>query len=210
MKCVLCHGESLELFFSFGQKDYYHCHNCDLRFLNPNLFPVYEIEVARYREHKNDVNDLGYQNFARPLVEAIQERIPPVSEGLDYGCGDGPVVTFLLETLGYRIALYDPVFQPATHVLERQYDFVVLSETAEHFHNPDREFRRLSELIVPQGMLSVMTLFYHSGIDFKTWHYRNDVTHVCFYSRDCLEWISRKYGFHSIEILGDRIAILRK
>ena len=45
-----------------------------------------------------------------------------------------------------------------------------------------------------------MTEPYHSGIDFGTWYYNNDPTHVFFYSLETLQWIKNEFGFSSLDV----------
>jgi hypothetical protein len=45
-----------------------------------------------------------------------------------------------------------------------------------------------------------MTLLYSKDIDFDTWFYRNDETHVFFYQAKTLEWIKNNFAFSRLEI----------
>ena len=65
--------------------------------------------------------------------------------------------------------------------LARTYDFVTCTETVEHFHRPEAEFKRLSGLLKPGGLLAVMTIFQTDDARFENWRYRHDPTHVVFY-----------------------------
>jgi hypothetical protein len=42
----------------------------------------------------------------------------------------------MLAEAGHAMALYDPFFRPDPAALERDYDFITCTETAEHFHHP--------------------------------------------------------------------------
>lgn len=206
MNCILCDTES-RLFFVEAKsgRAYFHCPRCDLRFLDPAKRLSESLERARYETHQNDVTNPGYQNFVRPLYALIKNRIKSSASILDFGCGEGPVLTHLLVQDGYSISLYDPFFRPDTKVLQRKYDFVFAVEVIEHFYDPSQELGRLRELLEAGGALAVMTNFYRDEIDFKTWVYRNDKTHVCFYSAKTMEWIRARFGFASYEQIGERI-----
>ncbi len=158
--------------------------------------------------HNNDVNDERYRQFNEPLYEAILENAPSASTGLDYGCGNGPIVTKQLRERGFDVALYDPYFHPDKKPLERTYDFVFASEVIEHFFNPHEEFTNLRTLLNPSGFLAVMTAIYSDSIDFESWYYRRDPTHTVFYSRKTLDWIAHRYGFERIAFRGERVAVL--
>jgi hypothetical protein len=47
-----------------------------------------------------------------------------------------------------------------------------------------------------------MTEPYTSQIDFKAWHYKNDITHVIFYHSKTLEYLKNKFGFKTLEHTG--------
>jgi hypothetical protein len=48
--------------------------------------------------------------------------------------------------------------------------------------------------------LYLMTEVYNEGIDFASWYYKNDPTHVFFYSRETFEWIKKEFGFSKVEV----------
>ena len=107
-KCTLC-GLNVELFCEVKNKAYYKCTNCLSVFLDPRNLPSREEERSRYEEHNNDVEDLRYQEFVAPIVNAIKHNFTAEHVGLDFGAGTGPVITKLLRDNGYIIGLYDPL-----------------------------------------------------------------------------------------------------
>ncbi len=96
---------------------------------------------------------------------------------------------------GHRVALYDPFFVPDPAPLERSYDFVTCTETAEHFHAPADEFERLRAMVRPGGWLAVMTCFQTDDTRFAAWHYRRDPTHVVFYRAATFRHLARVWGW---------------
>ena len=180
--------------------DYYHCPICDLVYKAPYLLVSSETEKARYLTHNNDVDDLGYQQFVKPIVDAIKIEIPHHATGLDFGAGTGPVITKLLEDAGYSLNLYDPFFHTDRSVLELIYDYIVCCEVMEHFYYPRKEFELLSKLLRKGGQLFCMTHLIMDDTPFKTWHYRNDKTHVSFYSAKTIQWIKLHFGFASADV----------
>jgi len=150
------------------------------------------------------VEDPRYQEFMRPLIELIEKG--PGRDVLDFGCGGGPVIHFLLEPRGFRVSLYDPYFHPEQKSLERHYDFIAASEVMEHVYDPGKEFARLRRLLRPGGRLGVMTVQCSAHTNFDDWYYRRDPTHVVFYARETLEWIRDEYRFKELKIHSDRLA----
>lgn len=94
-------------------------------------------------------------------------------------------------------------------MLERRYDFVTCSETAEHFHDPAAEFRRFDALLKPGGWLGLMTGMLLEGIDFDAWHYRRDPTHVVFYQRATMRYLAQLYGWRC-EFPSQDVALMRQ
>eukprot|EP01107_Rhizomastix_libera_P007396 TRINITY_DN2205_c0_g1_i2.p1 TRINITY_DN2205_c0_g1~~TRINITY_DN2205_c0_g1_i2.p1 ORF type:complete len:114 (-),score=12.08 TRINITY_DN2205_c0_g1_i2:96-437(-) len=89
---------------------------------------------------------------------------------------------------------YDPYFFPNRDVLTRTYDFITLTEVAEHFYHPYEEFSFLGSLLSSGGILVVMTSFLPNtkGFDFADWYYRRDPTHVVFYTEKTMKDIAKR------------------
>lgn len=177
--------------------------------MDPKFWPSRDEEKSRYMEHNNDVSDIGYQNFLKPIVSKVLEYQIPSDEGLDYGAGPGPVVQHLLERAGYQIKLYDPFFHNHPENLQKLYDYIILTEVVEHFHSPNLEFQKLTNLLKEGGILYILTHSYDDSIDFESWYYKNDRTHTFFYTAEAFEWICNYFGFQNLEIK-NRIIQLKK
>jgi len=202
-ECPLCHSQG-----SFLQPEFYTCPECDGIFRSPNHLPTLEAEKSRYETHNNDVHDTRYQEFVRPIVNAILSNFWPKNHGLDFGAGSGPVISHLLEQQGYLIKQYDPFFHPYPELLKQTYDYIACCEVIEHFHRPAFEFEQLKKLLRPGGSLFCMTHLYAPEIDFANWYYKNDFTHVFFYQQATMRWIQRHYGFSAIKIEERLITLL--
>lgn len=165
-------------------------------------------EIDRYTEHNNDVDDLGYQKFVQPIVTSVLSDFTTESKGLDFGCGTGPVITKLLRDKNFEIQTFDPFFDNNLEALKTTYDYIVCCEVIEHFHHPLKEFKLLKSLLKPQGKLYCMTDVYHENIDFKNWYYKNDETHVIFYSENSFNRLSKALNFEKV-IVNDRLIIFQ-
>ncbi|MCK8522127.1 class I SAM-dependent methyltransferase [Aquimarina sp. D1M17] len=208
MQCTLCESKTVE-FSEINNKKYFRCVTCDGILLDRKHFLSPEDEKRRYLLHQNDVNDPGYQEFVLPLVQSIIENFDSTSEGLDFGSGSGPVITTMLREKEYTISTYDPFFDLQPKVLERKYDYIICCEVIEHFYNPKKEFDLLYNLLKPGGSLYCKTKIYYSSINFGKWWYKNDPTHVFFYSEDTMNWIAKNYSYQSLEI-HQNISIFKK
>jgi 2-polyprenyl-3-methyl-5-hydroxy-6-metoxy-1,4-benzoquinol methylase len=165
------------------------------------------MEKKRYEEHNNDIFDTGYQQFVTPLVNAVQKDFSNKYTGLDYGCGPGPVARHLLNQEGYQITTYDPIFDNNKQALNEKYHFIICSEVAEHFHRPFDEFMALKNQLMPGGKLFVMTSILRPSINFKNWYYKNDLSHVIFYTEKSFQWIRKTIGFSHCSIERDLIIL---
>jgi len=193
--CPVCRAPGPRPFQRVRGAAYWHCPSCRARFLDPRQRPSRSEEHAAYRLHENDADDPGYRRFLSKLVLPLLERLPAGASGLDYGSGPNSALAAMLGEAGHGIALYDPLFRPDRSVLDRRYDFVTCTETAEHFHHPADEFDRLGDLLRPGGLLAVMTCFQTDDARFADWHYRRDPTHVVFYREATLRRIAEQRGW---------------
>ncbi len=168
---------------------------CEARFLDEGQRLTGADEYAHYLHHENRIDDSGYRKFLNKLVEPMLVKLKPSSTGLDYGCGPGPALAAMISEAGHDMRLFDPFFHNDEDVLTGSYDFITCTETAEHFHHPAREFRRLNSLLRSGGWLAVMTCFQTSDEAFAQWHYRRDATHVVFYRDVTFLWLADQLGF---------------
>ena len=208
--CPLCYSNSVKNYYNSPKHIFLECAACTSVFRHPDTYLSERAEKQRYERHCNDVNDLGYQEFVNPIVEAVQANFTTAAKGLDYGAGTGPVITKLLTEKGYELALYDPYFHPDKAVLGETYDYIVCCEVIEHFYVPFQEFERLYQLLKPNGTLFCMTEFLPAdSAQFEHWHYKNDLTHVVFYTSENLEFIQKNVGFSSLHINKRLITLTR-
>jgi len=135
--------------------------------------------------------------------------LSPHAKGLDFGCGPGPAIATMLETAGHSVANYDPIYAPDQRLLNNQYDFIVCTEVAEHFHRPAEAFQQLHGMLAKNGILAVMTGWLDEGVDFPRWHYRRDPTHVCFYQKATFEWLARQQDY-TVVLLEKNVALLQR
>lgn len=199
--CPMCKTKS-PLFYSSKKKRFFECSHCLGIFASKDFLPDDALEVERYTAHNNDVNDPRYREFVRPITSHIEKYFGPTHKGLDFGSGTGPVITVYLREKGYEIETFDPFFDNRPEVLNHTYDYIACCEVIEHFHKPHEEFKKLRNLLKPNGKLFLMTDPYHDAIDFQNWYYKNDPTHVFLYRNETFQWIQKEFNFKSVEIKG--------
>jgi hypothetical protein len=211
--CRLCRTNNTSIFYvdddSNLGKVFFLCNDCKLIFVSIKLLPKPEIEKNRYLSHNNDVEDLGYQTFLSKLWNPMEKRLTKGASGLDYGAGPGPALMQMMSESGYIVQMYDPFFAINEAALNKTYDFIVCTETAEHFHNPSKDFHQLDSMLKRNGFLGVMTSFTDKVQVFGDWYYRRDPTHVSFYSTYTMQWIAEKMNW-KVDFIKDNVVIFYK
>ena len=176
-------------------RDFLQCTNCKLVFVPSDFHLTLTQQRDRYLEHNNDPMDSEYRAFLSRLRGPLLPLLKEGDVGLDFGCGPGPALAQMLRESGYKVDLYDPLFQDNKSVLEKNYDFVTCTETIEHFSNPAFDFALLDSVVKDGGVLGVMTSILYEEVIFEDWHYKLDPTHVSFYTPLTMEWLSNKFNW---------------
>jgi Methyltransferase domain len=199
--CPLCHSDNTQVMYR-KIKTFYHCNQCAGIFMDKSQRLSYDQELGRYNIHQNDVSDLKYQHFVSPITSAIMHDFTTSDQGLDFGAGPGPVITKVLHDNDYKVTMFDPFYHNYPEVLDTKYDYIACCEVMEHFYHPEVEFVRLKNLLKQNGKLYCMTYLYQDDINFDSWYYKNDPTHVFIYTAETIQWIKGKFGFSSVIIEG--------
>jgi hypothetical protein len=202
--CSLC-GNLSKIFHAEKYNTYYKCSVCLGIFKDKNELPNKKKEIERYKEHNNDINDIRYQKFVMPIVEAILTDFSENHKGLDFGAGTGPVISKLLKDNNYDIVQYDPYFHNNPKLLEQKYDYIAACEVVEHFYNPAKDFELLRNILNERGKLYCKTKIYKPSINFDNWYYKNDPTHVFFYQKETLHYLCREFEFSGVDITANLI-----
>ena len=180
--CPLCGEKRTGEFFKDDRRNYLHCSVCGLVFVPTRHFLSPEDEKKRYDLHQNSPDDPGYRRFLNRLFIPLNHALAPGSCGLDFGSGPEPVLARMFKDAGHSVALFDLFYEPDPAAFEKMYDFITASEVVEHLREPGRELERLWQCLKPGGVLAIMT---HPVVDadaISQWHYKNDLTHLCFFS----------------------------
>ncbi|MDV6316417.1 class I SAM-dependent methyltransferase [Idiomarina sp. HP20-50] len=210
MLCTLCASTSFP-FCDDKNRKYFRCPECDLIFADRETRLLPNEEKAIYDYHENDPNDTQYRAFLSQLSEPLLEKLVPGMSGLDFGSGPGPVLHLMLEEQGMKMSIYDIFYAPAREQLDRQYDFVTSTEVVEHFYEPAATWPELVSLVKPNGWIGIMTSLFtqETAERFKLWNYKNDPTHVSFYTPKTMNWIATHFQLH-LEVISNRIMLFKK
>jgi hypothetical protein len=197
-RCPLCNTKS-PYFFKDTQQ-YCRCPECKAIFVIKDDLPKADEEIERYELHDTDTEDSGYRKFVSPITQGVLNDFTSQDKGLDFGAGTSAIISTVLREKSYNIESYDPYFHYNPKLLEQQYDYITSCEVIEHFYNPAKEFSLLREMLREDAKLYLMTDIYDESIDFASWYYKNDPTHVFLYTNETFYWIVKKYGFKDILI----------
>ncbi|MFY0664638.1 MAG: class I SAM-dependent methyltransferase [Natronospirillum sp.] len=207
--CRLCHHTPLQPYAADRRRAYWYCFACHLVQVAAVDFLSAEEEKAQYDTHVNDVNDPRYRAFLSRTATPLLERLKKPGKGLDFGCGPGPLLAKMMTEAGHSVAVYDAFYHPDQQVLNRTYDFITATEVAEHLHAVDHWLDRLWDLLMPGGWLAVQTRQYVPADEFPNWYYKNDLTHVSFFSPATFAWLADRWSAH-LEVISDEVVLLQK
>ncbi len=209
MKCPLCYREQADHFTRDARREYFRCWQCGLTFVPAQFHLTPAEEKSEYDRHQNSSEDLGYRKFLGRLFGPVCERVPPQSSGLDFGAGPGPTLSIMFEEAGHAMAIYDPFYAPDTECLKLKYDFVTATEVVEHFRDPRHDLDQLWSLVKPGGLLGIMTKLALDRDAFDRWHYKDDPTHISFFSVTTLQWLATSWNA-KLELIGSDVALWTK
>lgn len=209
LHCPLCGARDAEIFQRDRRRDYLRCDTCALVYVPARYHLDAAREKAEYDLHQNHVDDPGYRRFLSRIAVPLLSRLPAAAHGLDFGCGPGPALATMLAEAGCDVQLYDIFYQPDRGPLQDSYQFITATEVVEHLQHPGRELARLWQMLEPGGYLGVMTKLVIDADAFAKWHYKNDPTHICFFSDETWRWWARAAGAE-LERFGADVVLLRK
>lgn len=209
LDCPLCDSKHVIDFAKDKRRQYFRCSVCSLVFADPLCQLSPSQEKAVYELHENDEKDQGYRRFLNRLMQPLLERFEAnVYQGLDFGCGPTPVLANMIKEQGHQMSIYDPYFAPDFNTLKRKYDFITCTEVVEHFYYPKKHWCLLLSLLKANGWLAIMTKLVIDASAFERWHYKNDPTHVSFFSRETFIFLATRDNL-DVEFVGTDVILMR-
>ena len=207
--CVLCGSDKTQPYYSNENSSYFQCSVCELVF-TPKRFHLNNAdEKSRYDLHQNNPDDAGYRQFLSTVFDPVEKHLTPNAKGLDFGCGPGPTLSVMFEEKNHTVDLFDKYYAFNPQVFDKTYDFITATEVVEHLDNPGKEFDRLYGMLNPRGVLAVMTGMLSEEIDFSTWYYKSDPTHICFFNQTSMRHLAEKWKAR-VEFIGRDVTLFYK
>ncbi len=140
-------------------------------------------EKQRYDVHQNTPKDCCYRQFLSQVLTPVLELIKPDDKGLDFGCGPGPTLSVMFQERGYEIDLFDKFYVNDPLIFSNKYNFITVTEVVEHLAQPGEELTRLYTMLEHGRVLAIMIKMLNVDINFKSWYYKDDLTHICFFNQ---------------------------
>jgi SAM-dependent methyltransferase len=208
--CLICETKVTEFTQLKNSKIYWHCQNCFFIKLDPRFHLDSIKEKARYDKHENSIDDRGYVETLEKFIDySITPFKKSITQILDYGSGPEPVLAELLKRQGYATQIYDPYYA-ASKFRNESFDLVSATEVFEHFYDPKKEISRIMELVKTNGYIAVLTRFRPELEKFKSWFYKDDLTHVSFFTIRTFEYLAKELGFSIVKHDGFQNLVIRK
>lgn len=193
MSCPLCLSRDEELFSQDKQRSYQLCRSCGLVFVPRTELVSLSAEKDRYESHENSETDDGYRKYLGTIADAIRKEVGPSDHGLDFGSGKTKLLAELLSP--NPVESYDVYFHPDDSLLQKKYDFIVMSEVIEHLRDPRETMESLRNL---SRKFFIKTKWYPEKEKFSEWFYKRDITHVQFFNETSFNAL----GFKSWKKIG--------
>lgn len=205
--CPLCKSNKTSIFSKDKKREYNKCKICTTIFVIPSYYMSEEDEIKRYSKHTNSINDDNYIKFLSRITDPIKKRVEKNDIGLDFGCGPGPILKCILKE--YQILEFDPYFKNDINIYSKKWNYVISTEVIEHLKNPYKVIEKIWNTITNNGYLFLMTQLYNNEIEFKSWYYKGDPTHIVFFTKDSFKWLGNKLDAE-VKFIDKDIIILKK
>jgi len=207
--CPLCSSTDSLPFYKDEKREYIECLKCSLVYVLKESLLDEACEKKRYDLHTNSPDDENYRKFLSKVSSPVMQRVQKEAKGLDFGSGPGPTLSLIFEEAGYEMNIYDHFYARDEEVLEQKYDFITSTEVVEHLYKPKEVLDRLWSILNKKGLLCLLTQVYPEKEKFTKWYYKNDPTHVCFFSLNTMQFLADEWKV-DLEIIGKDVFIFKK
>ncbi|MFC3094199.1 class I SAM-dependent methyltransferase [Alteromonas sediminis] len=181
-------------------------------YVSRECLPTLLEEKREYDLHENSFDDEGYHRFlsrAYDVAATETENFIYVKNALDFGCGPAPVLAATLSRNIAEVSFFDPLYFPCLPDKRQQFDLITCTEAIEHFHTPHEEWHWIVSRLSENGVFIVMTKRVISASRFAQWHYKNDLTHVSFFSDFTFTYLAAKSAL-TVSFPSDDIAVFKR
>lgn len=200
--CRLCSKPSTIVFHD--TRIFFACNRCGLIFTDRNLSDSDSIKHY-IAQHDNGFNWIHEADYILKLIPTINDNYAI----LDYGSGCGLLAKELRER-GFNVSCYEPMYDGLFDLSKYNYnyDVIILNEVIEHVDNILLVLNNIYYSLKSKGYIIIKTLRTDSIIIspfdfetiFKSWWYKDDLTHISFFSYLTFEYICNNM-FDNLKII---------
>ncbi len=178
--------------------------------------PKEKFQNTFYKEQWEEQSKQFWGEQVDVLLKIIGKYKSPIHI-LDFGAGSGGL-TEELRRRGKNVTALEPMFHG--YLKDQQYpepfDVVVAVEVIEHLPNLWEELDEIDKVMTSDGIFIVTTNLTNPFIDrpdaveqFRSWCYKDDPTHVNFFSNRSLDFIAERKNW-TIDVYKDQLFVARK
>ncbi len=216
--CPLCKtisepidGACRELKLEKGVEHFFRCDGCGSVFVPERLHLDEDNERERYGEHNNQADNEGYRGYLSSVADKVASVVPDFETKriLDYGAGENFVLTTLLKERNIIAEPYDPNYESLA-TIDGEFDVIIACESIEHFRDPLAEFEKMTSHLKSGGHIWIRTEHLESAPYFSAWWYKNDPTHIFFYSEKTMNWLGKRFGLDLVMYDEKNISMFQK
>lgn len=188
-RCPICREPS-EPFYE-DVRPFRACPSCE--FIFTNFRAREEKAEAHYQGQWGSLGEEWWRGLAENIIESVEPYRKP-RRILDYGAGRGDL-TAQFRKMGYDVTALEPMTDG--YLKDQRYpnlfDLVVGVEVIEHLPNLWEELEHVRRNTAPRGVIYFKTSIADVLRDpdptgfFREWKYKDDPTHVNFFSRRSIE-----------------------
>lgn len=211
MRCHICDDPTLMFMDEKSQMLYYHCSACAYIFKHPAVYKDITDQKERYDLHENEEESEGYRAYFQRFLDFVLPLVQNPTNALDFGCGKSTLLVSMLEAEGIACDYYDPLYHPDGLSEDKKYDLIVSTEVFEHLHQPKEVFESLLDRLNTGGYLAIQTEFHPNEMGaFKNWYYKQDPTHIVFFTANTFEVLSSLYKCRFVDDNGKNMVVIKK
>lgn len=193
--CPICNGEA-PFRLNTQNTDYFQCESCRMLFSDP--IEQDDLVGGQHEEGRALQNPIRLDRI-KTMIEGIKKEDVRI---LDYGCGHGYLVNYLIEE-GYNVTGYDPYNPEYNRLPEKnKYHLCLMVEVIEHTSAPFVEIDVINRSLVDGGLLYLETGFIdiavEDSIPLDEYLYVNPgAGHATIFSHHSLDYLMLLKGFRS-------------
>ncbi len=193
-------------------KTYFACRRCSLIQLDNNQILSYKAEKQRYMLHENSIDNKGYVTYLKKIIaSSVRPFLNKGNRILDFGCGPEQTWADILTKEGFGVTSFDPYFYTAKEWKTQIFDVITAIEVFEHINSPAIELKLLNNCLSSGGYLIIRTMLHNNNwSEFSNWWYKDDPTHITFYSKDTVKYICNKWNYKLIQVKDNCEIVLKK